>query len=171
MRAGVFLKMPVKQGGKLVELTPSVVKQVEHFLESKRRPESDFTKLVNAILEDMFAKEYFLQYYLPKLNPIAAKDESIYIKDNDTRKIFEVSIRDNKVLCFEDNSDSCEHAKYAMAYSEFGKIVRHNLQKIMDVAGSKNQSSDKDSDSESTFLHSKKDLRNQEFPSFVPSLT
>jgi hypothetical protein len=42
--------MPVKRGGRLVELYPEVVKAFDKYLAQGKRPEPDFTKLINVIL-------------------------------------------------------------------------------------------------------------------------
>ena len=120
--------MPVKQGGRLVELTPDIVKAFDKYLEEGKRPEPDFTKLINAILENVLAKEEFLKDYIPNLEVLATKEHSIYIQDKTTRKVYEVTVNDNNnVKCHEDKTDQCEHARYAIAMNEFGKIVRCRL--------------------------------------------
>lgn len=147
--------MPVKPGGRLVELSPDVVRKVDEFLKSERRPEPDFTNLVNAILEDIVEKENFLLEYLPSLEIIAVKEESIYLKNKDSKKMYEVYLRENKPHCNQDDKDDCEHARYALALSQFGKLVkfRKNLEEVMRVNkeasddSSKNKSQKANSDS------------------------
>ncbi len=105
-----------------------MVKVFDKYLEDGRRSEPDFTKLNNAILEDVIAKEDFLESYLPNLDLLATKEHSVYIQDKTSRKVFEVSVslvnNNDKVRCFDDKTDQCEHARYAIACSEFGRVVR-----------------------------------------------
>ena len=168
--------MPVKQGGRLVELNPEVVKVFDKYLAEGRRSEPDFTKLINAILEDIIAKEDFLTQYLPDLEVITTKDNSVYIQNKNTRKVFEVTLND-KVRCFEDNSDQCEHARYAMAITEFGKIVRfrRNIEKVMELNNedkrSRQNQSLENSDSDSIFSLAYSKLTSLVSVSSVPFLT
>lgn len=149
--------MPVKQGGRLVELRPNVVKAFTEYKEVKD-PKTQFSTLINDILEYVMAKEEFLKSYQPHLQTIAIQDSSIYIQNRGDRKVFEVSMVNNEVKCFQDGDDQCEHARYAMAMTEFGKIVRFrkNLQTVMRVNSDENktkqrQNNEGGSDSESIF--------------------
>jgi hypothetical protein len=143
--------MPVREGGRLVELTPEVVSAFDKYLEEGKRPEPDFTKLINAVLEEILLKEDFLRNYLPNLDVIATKGSSIYIQDTNSRKVFEVSLENNKVKCYDHNSDQCEHARFAMAMSEFGKVVRfrRNLQTAIRVHNNKEAEEKKNRQSQS----------------------
>ena len=149
--------MPVKQGGRLVELRPNVVKAFSEYKEIKD-PKTQFTTLINDILEYVMAKEEFLKSYQPHLQAIAIQESSIYIQNKEDRNVFEVSMSNDNVKCFQDGNDQCEHARYAMAMTEFGKIVRfrNNLQTVMRVNSEENKTRRSqnrgDSDSESNFL-------------------
>lgn len=148
--------MPVKQGGRLVELRPNVVKAFSEYKEVKD-PKTQFTTLINDILEYVMAKEEFLKTYQPHLQTIAIQESSIYIQNTEDRKVFEVSMVDNGVKCFQDGNDQCEHARYAMTMTEFGKIVRFrkNLQTVMrDSEENKTRQGQNEGDSDSKSLFS-----------------
>jgi hypothetical protein len=133
--------MPVKQGARLVELRPEIVKKFEQYKEDKDS-RAQFTTLINDILDYVWKKEQFLKGYLPHLDAIAVKDKSVYIQNLENRQVFEVTV-DEKVKCMQDGDDQCEHARYAIAMIEFGKIVRlrSNLEYVTRLNGESQQES------------------------------
>jgi hypothetical protein len=145
--------MPVKQGGRLVELRPNVVKAFTEYREVND-PKAQFTTLINDILEYVMAKEEFLKAYHPHLQTIAIQESSMYIQNKEDRKVFEVSMVNDEVKCIQDGNDQCEHSRFAMAMTGFGKIVRFrkNLQDVMRVNKTSESQNEAGSDSESNFL-------------------
>lgn len=127
--------MPVKQGARLVELRPEIVRKFEQYKEDKDS-KAQFTTLINDILDYVWKKEQFLKEYLPHLEAIAVKDKSVYVQNLENRQVVEVTV-DDKVKCVEHGNDQCEHARYAITMTEFGKLVRlrTNLETVMRVNG------------------------------------
>ncbi len=77
---------------------------------------------INDTISHNLEREAFLKSYAPHIEKISAGD-TLVLRDNKTKKIVEVSIKDGKLHCTNDDTD-CIHIHYALASQEIGRLKK-----------------------------------------------
>jgi hypothetical protein len=77
---------------------------------------------INDVILCSIDRETFLKSYAPHIEKISAGD-TLVLRDNKTKKIVEISIKDGKLHCTNDDTD-CIHIHYALASQEIGKLKK-----------------------------------------------
>jgi hypothetical protein len=80
---------------------------------------------VNDLLLMNVEKDEFLKKYAPHFSATVG-EHAIYIYDSKKDKSFEIRLKDVKPVCITEESDSCEHIRFALAIPEVGRIVALN---------------------------------------------
>lgn len=77
---------------------------------------------INDAILHTLDRETFLKNYAPHVEKISSGD-TLVLRDNKIKKIVEISIKDGKIHCTNDDID-CIHIHYALASQEIGRLKR-----------------------------------------------
>lgn len=99
------------------------MQNLKNYAEFKNRSEGDITKLANSLLWEALTKEMLVRYTKPYLETLGTKNESIFVKDKENERIYEIMLQNFELYCTGDKRNDCEHTRYAWAISELGKLI------------------------------------------------
>ena len=78
---------------------------------------------VNETILQSVEKDAFLKTYAPHIEKISTGD-TIILRDNKTKTIVEVYLKDGKMHCSSDGSHDCIHVHIALGLSEVGRLKK-----------------------------------------------
>lgn len=76
----------------------------------------------NEILSLFLMKEQFLQKWAPHLHLYKTGESSLSIIDDNSKRIIEIDLKDNRVWCDTCDKDNCMHCYFAMACFEIAYL-------------------------------------------------
>lgn len=82
-----------------------------------------FNNIVNQAMEDVVKKQNFIAKYIQHLEFVSASSKGMVIRDNHLNgKLFEVSLRDNRLWCSEDKPKMCMHCTFTLLHLKTGSL-------------------------------------------------
>jgi hypothetical protein len=108
-----------RKSRKMVAIEDNIYERAKAHAASKKK---DLQKYVNEILFMNLEKDEFLKEWAPNFSATVGPN-SIYVYDNKEKRTAEVVIKDGKLICFEHESNDCEHIHFALALPELGEVA------------------------------------------------
>jgi len=126
--------MPLAKGAQNITIRAEVITKIKKkFIEKQQRNVLDESKkigsFVNDLLIEVLEKDEFLSIMMPYYSLIGIQDNILFIKDEKSKKIAEVYLKDLTLYCELDESQDCEHIHFAYAIPEVAKL---NIKKPSD---------------------------------------
>ncbi|MGI0044575.1 MAG: hypothetical protein ACRD47_12790, partial [Nitrososphaeraceae archaeon] len=84
------------------------MQNLKNYAEFKNRSEGDITKLANSLLWEALTKEMLVRYTKPYLETLGTKNESIFVKDKENERIYEIMLQNFELYCTGDKRNDCE---------------------------------------------------------------
>lgn len=119
--------MPLAKGAQNVTIRAEVFAKIKQkFLEKQKRNAMDESKrigsFVNDLLVDVLEKDKFLSVMMPYYSPIGIHDNVLFIRDERNKKVAEIYLKDHTLYCDLDQTQDCEHIRFAYAIPEVAKL-------------------------------------------------
>ena len=89
---------------------------------NKEKSDKSFTQWISDQLTMIIEKEEFLKFYAPHLTKVTIQNCSIILRDDNLKRLVEVTYRKNRFLCDVDKKDCCVHIQFVLALPEIGKF-------------------------------------------------
>ena len=129
-----------KPGWKGVLLRQEVVTRLEK-LKEVRETGKPRKQALGAFIEELvwpvLEEDALLRRYGPFLQEFGVDQDKIFIKDNRTNELAELTFKDNGLYCSVDHSDNCVHIGFAWALPKVYKVLVSRGQRPRKVTLSK----------------------------------
>ena len=113
----------VREGAKQINISTSPEKY--HMLEDSWTESGSEKTLSGWILETMmmeFEKKGLMKSYAPFLSKKSVDGNSVVIRDEKLHRLVEVTYRNKKFWCDQDEKDCCIHVHFALTLPELAKL-------------------------------------------------